>query len=410
MKLHQELKLILTQEMRLSMNILQMSIPELIEYIEKEKTSNPAIELVYTNNNQTRITKDTSDLSPLDLMQEKRTFADHLQDQLLTISIPDHIKHICIYIINNLDKRGYLPLKEKDILHSLKIKKSDLKAALDIIYDLEPTGVGAVNLRECLKLQIKKKQINNIHVISIIDYFLEDLGDKKFDYIAQKLDISADEVIACLNIIKELNPIPARGFSTDPKNDFIVPEAYIKIDDKNELYVELNKDAFPKIRLNPAYSKNNDEEKNNIQKVLNIMKCIEKRYDTLLKILNIILSKQEKYFFDGKDHLKTLTLQDIAVILGLHQSTISRAIKGKYISTPQGTILIRSLFICNSNSIEIKKIIEDLIKNEDRNNPLSDEQISKSIEKNSKQHIARRTIAKYREELGLGSTRDRKIK
>ena len=137
------------------------------------------------------------------------------------------------------------------------------------------------------------------------------------------------------------------------------------------------------------------------------MKCLEKRYQTLTKILELLLIKQKEFFFKGEKYLKTLTLKDLAKELSLHESTISRAIKDKYLDTPQGIISMKSLFIIDSKSIEIKNIIIELINSENKKAPLSDEKISLFL-KNKGFEIARRTVAKYREELGFPSTRDRK--
>ncbi|MGF6907588.1 RNA polymerase factor sigma-54 [Fusobacterium sp. PH5-44] len=412
LELNQELKLILTQEMKMSINILQMPMITLKEFVEKEIELNPAMDIVYPKNNYTKaqIKASENDYSFLDYTYEKENFFQYLEKQLLSYTLDKNLKNLCIYILNNLDHRGYLVLEDRDILNSHKITKEKLKLALDIIHSLEPIGVGAKNLKECLKIQILSKKINDKYLISIIDYFLEELGDKKFEYIAEKLKITTEKVKEYLEIIKKLNPIPARGFDVEVKNNFIIPEGSILVNEVGEIITSINEEAMPKIKLKENYVGNSTIEKNNVNKAVMIIKSIEKRYETLKKILEIIGEKQKEFFIHGRDHMKKLTLGDVANIVGVHPSTVSRSINGKYIYSSQGTIPLKMLFICNSKSIQIKKILENLVKNENRENPISDSIISNKLGIILNEKVPRRTVAKYREELGIGSTRERKIK
>lgn len=412
LELNQELKLILSPEMKMSINILQMPLITLKEFIEKEIDSNPAIDVVYSKSNFTtpRIKITENDYSFLDYTYEKENFFQYLEEQLLSYSLDKNLKTICIYILNNLDHRGYLILEDRDIMNSHKISKEKLKSALDIIHTLEPIGVGAKNLKECLKIQLLDKKIKDEDLFSIINYFLEELGDQKYAYIAEKLKITEEKVKECLIIIKKLNPIPARGFDVEVKNNFIIPEGSILINESGEIISSINEDAMPKLKLRENYIDNSLITKDNINKAVMVIKSIEKRYKTLKKILEILGEKQKEFFLNGRDYIKKLTLGDVADIIGVHPSTISRSINGKYIYSQQGTIPLKMLFICNSESIKIKKIIENIIKNENRETPLSDSAISFELNLILKDKIARRTVAKYREELGIGSTRERKIK
>lgn len=407
LNLKQELKFILTQEMKFSMEILRMPISFLSEFIEKEKSTNEAIEVSYVSTN--KVIKKADNYSYLEVANEKENFFEYLENQLSMITISNEIKHICLYILNNLDNRGYLAIQKDEIMRDLKIKKEQLKQAFDVIHSLEPIGIGAESLKDCLKIQLKYHKIENKHIFYIVDYFLEELGYGKYDYIAKKLKIEVEQVVEILRIIRTLNPIPARGYVIDTKNNYVVPEAKIEIID-NEIKMSLNQDVMPKLKINSNYCGNSIIEKQNIHRALCLIKAVEKRCETLEKILNILVKRQSQYFLNKKGQLQNIVLRDISKELNLHPSTISRAIKEKYILTPNGTISLKSLLVRNSQSIEIKNIIEDLVKNEDRETPTSDSDISKHIKENYNINVSRRTIAKYREELGISSTRSRRIK
>ena len=408
LKLKQEMKLSLTQEMKISMNILQMSSSNLKDFIEKEALKNPMLEVTYSTPSS-KYNSDEETTSPFDFIIEEKTLIDFLEEQLGYLKISPKIKSICEYVINNLDDRGYLSISKLEIKKALKISTAQLKEAMDIIYTLEPACIGAENLKESLKIQLITKDIIDEKLFTLIDDYLEELGDRKYSLISEKLHVSVEQIEDYLDIIKSLEPIPARGYFVGNKTNYVVPEAKIEIVD-DELTVTLNEEAIPKIKINSSYKSTNSlSDKNNMYTAINLIKSIEKRYITLERVLNQLIVKQKNFFFRGKDFLQTLTLKDIAKELNLHESTISRAIRDKFIETPQGIIAIKSLFILNSECLEIKKTIEELIKSENKSSPLSDEKISLYF-KNKGCSIARRTIAKYREELGIPSTRERKRK
>ena len=400
LKLKQNMKLILTQDMKLSMNVLEMSSTKLKEFLEKEINKNPVLEIVYTPRSKF---SDEETPSPLDFLSKEKSLFDFLEEQLAYLKLSKKFKEICHYIINNLDDRGYLTLSKNEIKKTFKLSTKELQEIFNVIYSLEPSGIGAKNLKDCLKIQLTIKDKKDPLLFSLIDNYLEDLGDKNFKFIADNLHISIEKIKVYLTLLQTLDPIPARGYFVGNKTRYIVPDAKIEIVNK-ELKVTLNEEVFPKIKISSDASN-----KNNYQNALNLIKAIEKRYITLEKILNLLIIKQFEFFFFGKEHLKTLTLKDIATELNLHISTISRAIKEKFIDTPQGIIEIKSLFIASSESIVIKKLIEEFIHNENKYSPLSDEKISYLLKKKGFS-LARRTVAKYRDELGILSTRERKIK
>lgn len=410
LKLKQETKLILTQEMKISMNILQMSSSQLKDYLEKEAVTNPAIEITYNNtsykNKNSNSSSSEDNFSPLDLVTEEETLFDYLEEQIGYLKLSSKIKNICLFIINNLDNRGYLATSKLEIKKLLNINTQQLKEAFDIIYTLEPIGIGAENLKDCLKIQLRYKNIFDETLFKLIDNYLEDVANQNFSLIEENLHITKDDILDYLELIRTLSPIPARGYVVDTTNNYIVPEAKIEIKD-NKLIFKINDELIPKININTSYSDNPNSNKSSISTAINIVKCLEKRYQTLTKILELLIVKQRDFFFRGENFLHSLILKDIASELDLHESTISRAIKEKYLDTPQGIISMKSLFIIDSNTILVKKLIEELISGENKKSPFSDEKLSILL-KEKGHTVARRTVAKYREELGFGSTRERK--
>ena len=404
--LKNDIKLVLTQEMQLSINILQLSGFELQKFLEKEATVNPAIEIVY--NTPPKIKKNDSDntLTIEDNLVDEPTLTDFLEEQISYLKIKQSIRNICIFIINNLDHRGYLAISKKEIMNILGVNHKEIDEAFTHIYSLDPCGIGAEDLSHCLKIQLQKKGIKDKNIFLIIDNYLNELAEKKFDVISEKLHISQDQVINYLTEIQTLSPLPSRGYKTTSNIDYIIPDINIEIVD-GKLVFSINKDLLPKVYINSNYSPSTDAEKYYLDKAVNIAKSIEKRFETLTRITSSLINIQKNFFFKGKNYLNSLTLKEVANELELHESTISRAIKDKFINSPQGIISMRSLFVLDASVNEIKNKIETIILNEDKKKPLSDMAICNHL-KEIGFNIARRTVTKYREELGLMSSRERK--
>lgn len=403
--LKQDLKLILTQEMKLSLNILEMSVNDLEKFILKEKELNPLIEVDFSNNFNKKSSSDDEVFSPIDLAHKEESLIDYLEEQLGYLSLSKNMKFLCSYIINNLDKRGYLPLSKKEIKDFTKFPLKDIEDALKIVKSFDPVGICAYNLEECLIIQLHKKKINDIVLENLIKHFLIELSEGKNKEICKKLKISEEKLKEYLKEIRKLNPIPARGFYMGDNTNFIIPEAEIK--KSGEKYeVLMLEDNLPKIKLKLV---KNEENKNFYNSAINLINFIEKRRETLKKILDLILEKQYEFFSNKNGKLKKFTSKEAAEILNIHQSTVSRAIKNKYILSDKGVLRIKDLFVLNGLKEEICDLIEKLILNENREKPYTDQDISEHL-KNKGFKIARRTVAKYREELGIKSTSKRRVK
>lgn len=447
LSLTQEQKLIMTQEMQLSVKLLQMSGFELQEYVEKELQENPVLdskapssakedkdkvdykELVkyfefdnYSHHSYEK--SDEEEISPFNFISEKKSLKEYLREQVRDLNEKDYIKSICLYLVENIDEKGYLSIKENEISRELKIKEEIIKYCIRVIQSLEPDGIGAKNLRECLKIQIDKKGIKDENILKIIDEHLELLAENKYNSIAKSLGIDVKKAQEYGDIIKSLQPKPSRGFFTGEEVKYITPDAYIKKID-NEYYIIMNDDIIPKLTINEIYKEiiTNENDKNAVDYVkekLNsaifLIKSIQHRKSTIYRVLEKILEKQRDYFDFGDEYLRPMTLKEIAEELEMHESTISRAIRDKYIYTHKGTIKIKDLFTTaiSSNSTGedvsvkiIKKTIKELVDKEDKEKPLSDQVICDLINKEG-MNISRRTVAKYREEMGIKSSKGRK--
>lgn len=447
LNLTQEQKLIMTQQMQLSVKLLQMSTYELQQYVDKELQENPVLDVkdsdrLKDNNaidhkelikylefddysHQSYNKEQDEEVSPFTFISEKKSLKSYLKEQILELNEKDYLKNICLYIIENIDGRGYLDGSIEEISKYLKISNSTAMKALSIVQSLEPDGIGARDIKECLKIQLKKKGIDNENLFKVIDNYLEYIGENRYNSIAKELNIDVKDAQRYGDTIKSLEPKPSRGFYTGEEVKYIIPDAYIKKID-NEYFIIMNEDIAPKLSVNQIYKEiinNNDDKqavdyvKEKMNNAIFLIKSIEHRKSTIYRVLEKILEIQREYFDNGEAYLKPMTLKEISDSLNMHESTISRAIREKYIYTSRGTIKIKDLFTTGITSTSmngedistnlIKKKIKELVDNEDKTKPLSDQQICDIINKQD-MNISRRTVAKYREEIGIKSSKGRK--
>lgn len=441
LELVQSQKLIMTTQLKQSLNILNMSKLELEEEIKKESEENPLLEVEKNNEiNWEEYIKNIGNSRPIDKSELYYNSDDdlnldniikntpnlyenlHLQINLYKINKKD--KEICDYIIDSLDEDGYLRIGEKEIINEFNINKDIFENCLEIIQQLEPIGVGARNLSECLIIQIRNLGIDNKLLETIVYKDLDLIGKNKYKEITKKYNISMQKCINIIDIIKTLDPRPGRICSVE-NSVYVQPDVIVeKIED--EFVVYINESDNLKIRISNFYeeilknSKYDESAKNYIKEKLNsatrLVKSIESRKSTILKIAQEIVKNQKDFFEKGEKYIKPMKMKDIAQNLDFHESTISRGVNEKYMMTPFGLYKFK-YFFSNAletnddnltSSVSIKKIIQDMIKSENKKKPLSDDQISKIL--NDKGiNVARRTVAKYREELGILSSSKRKL-
>ena len=394
-KLIQSLKL--SQIMKLSINILKMSITELNNFIEKEisKDLSVSVELNYSNQEN----YDDEKEAEINYLTDEKNFFQILEEQLSYFKIETKIKKICVFIINNLNKKGYLELSKIEIKDILEVSDKELDEAFDVIHSLEPYGVGAYSLEECLKIQLKVKNLIDDKLFLFIDNYLYLLVDKKYDLIKEKLNINDEQLFTYIDIIKSLNPIPSRGYSVG-KIKKIIPDIFLETK-KDEVFYEINRASIPQInvkdKINDKYYKKLNE----------IVSCIEKRFETLDKIMKIIIREQKSFFISQGKEINTLKISDVASELNLSPSTVSRAVKEKYIKTDFGITSLRKLFYLDSTVFLYQQKILEYIENENKEQPFSDQDIVNLLEREGIK-IARRTVTKYREKLGYKSSHKRK--
>lgn len=409
LNIKQELKLILTQEMKLSLNVLEMSSMDLEKFIEKEFSKNPLLEIDFSSKNYSSKGDDSEESSPFDFISEEKNLIDFLEEQLGFLKISKEMRFLCTFIVNNLDKRGFLTITREELKSGCGFPLKDIDKAVEIVKSLEPVGIGAKNLEECLIIQLHKKNIIDQKLEYIITHFMQELASSKYDIICSKLNITEEYVVEYLKIIRSLNPFPSRGFYMGDTIRYIEPDAEIK-NIGGKYVVVMSEKNIPKLKLKSLENAQeiSGEMKNYFNSANNIIRCIEKRQLTLKSILDIILEKQYEYFSNPEGKLSSLTLKDISSILKIHDSTVSRAIKNKYILTERGMKRVKDIFIIDNKKLFVKEKIEELILNEDRYNPLHDNEIALLLEKENLK-IARRTVVKYREELGIKPAHKRKL-
>jgi len=455
MKMTQEQRLVLTQNMQQSIKLLQMSLHDLREYIDNEYSENPVLEVneeissyddeqmnkdvniedkydhkklveeLYADNYKDRSETNYSneEVSPLNFIEKKVSLKEYLQEQLVEADIDQYMLNICSYIVESLDYRGYLEISTRELSEELNISEEIVNKALESVQALEPYGIGARNIKECLLIQSSKLNILDDIIEKIILNHLENIAENKYEVVAKDLNINPREAQRYGDLIKKLEPKPSRGFYTGEEVNYIIPDAEIKNVD-GEFFILMNESVLPRLMINKTYRdvlRNNQDSETNtyvkekINQAIFLIKSIEQRKNTLYKVLESVVEKQKDFFKFGRQYIKPLTLKEVAEIINLHESTVSRAIKDKYVLTNYGTIKIKDLFASglSSNNNEdmatskIKNEIKKIINEENKSKPLSDQIISSMlVEKNM--NISRRTVAKYREELGIKSSSARK--
>ncbi|TCW39084.1 RNA polymerase RpoN-/SigL-like sigma 54 subunit [Laceyella sacchari] len=436
----QRMKLVMTPELRQVIQLLQYSAADLQTYLEEQFAENPVLELEdaalaelekwlkhLTEHPEPR-RKGYSREERTDARDYARaqtgTLADELMMQLREMRLPKQERSICEYMIYSLDERGYLDLELVEICKRFQISEKLAEKCLSIIQEMDPIGVGARNLGECLEIQLRHRDTPNELAIRIARSHLEDVADGKWRKIAQALGVDVPTVQAAVDEIKSCHPRPGAAYASEPPR-YVAPDVVVeKVD--GEYVVLLEEGEAPRLTINAAYQRlikqreRLDEDvaqylKNWVQSAMWLIKGIEQRRDTIIRVAEAIVSKQKAFLDHGVDYLRPLTLKQIAEDVGLHESTVSRATQHKYIQTPRGLYPFRYFFPSglSTHSGEgmsqktVQKKIKILVEGEDKKQPLSDQKIADLL-KLEGIRISRRTIAKYREELGIASSTGRK--
>jgi RNA polymerase sigma-54 factor len=353
---------------------------------------------------------------PLENLPLKRmSLTEHLVWQLRMNGLPPEEEPIAAALLGNLDKDGYLTVELEDIAFQLRQDYDLVERTLKRIQELDPPGVGARDLRECLMIQLRAEGQEDSLAYRIVRDHLPLLEGRRYDRIAKELGATTEEVAEAARCIARLEPKPGRDFD-EGEVRYVTPDVFVhKIGD--EFVVTVNDDGLPRLRVSNYYrhvlsASGNGDAKRYVQEKLRsaawLIKSIQQRQRTVYLVTQSIVKFQREFFEHGISHLKPLVLKDVAMDVGMHESTVSRATANKYVHTPQGTFELKFFFTSSLQTADgdevsaesVKERIRAIIAGEDPRNPLSDQQIAKMLAAENVD-IARRTVAKYREMMGI---------
>ncbi|MCX7624791.1 MAG: RNA polymerase factor sigma-54, partial [Candidatus Sumerlaeaceae bacterium] len=350
---------------------------------------------------------------------------DNLRWQLQVMGAPERIKKVAEHIIGCLDEDGYLRVPLEEIAQQTNSSVEEVEEALRLVQALEPAGIGARSLAECLEIQLRQRRVDDPLAYEIVRHHLLELPKKNVKKLAKLLGADEEHVRKVVALITTLEPKPGYAFSTRAPM-YIRPDVIVKrVDD--DYYVFVDDGVLSELRISPTYSRlmeaenSLDAEKDRkfvrekFKAAQWLVRNLARRKNTLLRVARAIVDYQREFFDKGINFLKPLTLRQVAEAVGMHESTVARVTTGKYMETPRGTFEMKYFFsrgLQNESGEEasnrtVKQMIAELIENDDPNSPMSDQQIVEALKRKGI-NIARRTVAKYREQLGILPSRLRK--
>jgi len=352
------------------------------------------------------------------------TLPEHLLSQLNMLPLSEDEIMIGEYIIWNINEHGYLSYDADLIAINLDVDRDEVEKVLKIIQQFDPVGIGARTLQECLLIQMEESDPNDEIAIDILRDHFEDFTNKRYEKITKKMDLTLDDIRRVIEVVTKLNPKPGEGYVLLHQN-VIVPDLVVEKED-DEFKISMNDWNIPHLRINNSYKKlllnkkkSSKETRDYIRQSLEsarwLINSIHQRRATILRVMETIIEQQREFFERGKDFLKPMILKDIADEIGMDISTISRVTNGKYVQTEHGVFELKYFFSERIHSDagddvsnkKIKSIIKGIIDEEDSNKPLNDQKIAEMLkEKGFK--VARRTVAKYREQMMIPVSRLRR--
>lgn len=470
--IEQAQKLVMTPELIQAIQILQFNTQELDAYVEEQLLVNPVLEHSAAEVSEEGSREDHEESFPdaqnqdkpaKDSHQEDFDWKEYIRDRQYDdisyrqgeytpdeekndpleryvssdVTLPEHLlfqmqcaelsgeeKRVGDYIIESLDENGYLTSSAKEMAEAMGVPEEVIEKVLSVIQTFDPLGVGAADLQECLLIQLRQQgQLTELFELVIRNH-LKDLAENRLGTIAREMGISTGEVQLISDVIRMLEPKPGRQFASQGETKYIVPDVIVeKIDE--EYVVTINDNSTPHLMVSSYYqsllhSAEQDEAlskylSDRVNSALWLIKSIEQRKQTIYNVVSAVVRYQKDFFEKGSKHLKTLTLKDIAEELGIHESTVSRSINGKYMQCCRGVFEIKYFFSAgvsgsagegiSSNSI--KEFIKEIVDEEDPKSPHSDQDMAEMLQKKGIK-ISRRTVAKYRDEMHILSSSRRK--
>jgi RNA polymerase sigma-54 factor len=354
---------------------------------------------------------------------EQETLYDYLYKQSILLPINQQDRKIFNFLLLSIDESGFLKVSSEEAADrfSVTVKKCD--ELIEILQTLEPAGIGARSLRECLLIQLRELNKEKSLSYLLADEHLDLLAERKIKTLSSMLNVSPQQVEEAADFIQTLDPRPGVIFSPVETCAYLYPDVSVT-EENGQFHISINEQYSPVLKLNDSYSSllngKNATSKfldDSFQKFNWLKRALEQRKETLLKITKEIIRVQEKYFLTfNKLDLIPLTLKDVADEIGVHESTVSRAVKNKVLQTSKGAVELKSFFTAkiytqdggSASATSAKTEIKKLVDCEDKLKPLSDQILASLLEKNSGLSISRRTVAKYREELNIPSSSKRK--
>lgn len=435
--IQQTQKLALTPQMEQSLSVLQMGTEELNQCIEEEVLSNPMLDYAkepekkevrrsqgegigYYSRKKTEDTDYQSYLNAIaDEKSEDTELAEYLRMQLYTKKISPRRQKIGKYLIECLEESGYLKMDMDELAKGIGLSKEELEREIRFMQTLEPCGVFARDLKECLLLQVEGEEQMQRQARLLIEKYLDEIAQNKIPQISKQTGLTTAEITKTIQYIKEeLEPVPGRGYGCANRNEYIYPDITVKEDEKGYRII-LNKEKVHTLELNREHlpmlgqvhsSEENKYLKEQYQKAKILLRNIGKREETLAAVAEAIVDWQREFFEKGKASLKPMNLLDIAQELDVHESTVSRAVRDKYLECRWGIFELKYFFsnkTSDGNNCNVLTCIQEIIRSENKQKPLSDAKIAEQLEKKGIR-ISRRTVTKYREQMQIPNTQMRK--
>ena len=435
-----EQRQLLSQKMIQSLEILQMNTQELEQFLKDKALENPMLDLeeVYkTKDENSKLLKklewlektdeqnrvyygqDHTDYEPVNFQNQTEDFGSYLLSQLIEEFKTQREQEIYEILVYSLDERGYLKEIPDILIQTYGLTKKEINCYINKLKECEPAGVGAKDLEECLHLQLQRKHMLNGLEEKILHNYLTYVAKNQLKELSKLLNLPLDQVVQAVKNIKNLNPKPAQGFSSREHLKYLYPDITI-VKFKDYFEILLDGDSHFTANINSYYvemmnQENTDEVNNYLNEKYRqakwILQCISSRRGTLLNITKALTQRQQDFFEKGPGYLRPLKLSDVAEELGIHESTVSRGIRDKYIQCSWGIYPMSYFFsrgiLSEETPDKIKSCIRKWVKNEDKKKPFSDQKIA-DLFKQQGIPISRRTVAKYRTQMGIRDAAGRK--
>ncbi|GGE81506.1 RNA polymerase factor sigma-54 [Priestia taiwanensis] len=419
----QSLKLAMTAELRQAIHLLQYNIQELDQFLHEQAAENPLIELGEFTSIQSKpksMKHSVEDVVEL-FRGAEMSLHDYLEQQLQDTSMGEREKKIATYIIFTINGNGYLQESVRDIAAHLTISVQEVEEVLAIVHSFDPAGIGAKDIQECLLLQLQRLHPRHTVAQEIIANHFDLMVAKNTKKLASQCKVSVDDIKEAMNLITSLQPKPGIAFHVE-RPTYAIPDAIVTKDGEN-FVLKLNEKYIPTISIGEEYislMRHGDNEvasyvKEKYRQVDWIIKSLEQRRRTITNVMQEMIRRQTAFFEKGPLFLQPLTMKEVADALDVHESTVSRTVKGKYVQTPLGVYEMRFFFSQAAttdddsvSSTRMKYVIKLLVEEEEKKKPLSDQKIADVIKAQEGVTISRRTVTKYREQLHIPSSSKRK--